>query len=59
MCYINVMDASQERQTNKEWEPESIYGQVFADIERLAAEKEGDFTPQEAYELYEAHLAAK
>ncbi len=51
------MSGDRERQTGKEWELESVYGQVFLDIERLAAETDGSLSPQQAYELYEAHLA--
>lgn len=51
------MSGDRERQTGKEWELESVYGQVFLDIERLAAETDGGLSPQQAYELYEAHLA--
>lgn len=52
------MSSGQERRVGKEGELKSVYRQVFLDIEQAAAEKEGGITPQHAYELYEAYLAA-
>lgn len=45
-----------ERPTGTEAAVENSYKRVFFEIERAA--EEGQFDPQEAYELYEAHLAA-
>ena len=46
-----------EHQISNELDVGSPYKRVFLDIEQ-AAEKEGDFTPQAAYGIYEAYLAA-